>query len=288
VYPRAMPPWTAERTVDAALARALIRGQFPALEGEPTPLGQGWDNSAFLVGDVVFRFPRRQLAVTLLERESRHLPALQELPLRVPNPIYLGRPSEPYPWPFSGYHRLPGRSACSLDDAQRRAVAAPLGAFLRALHARPAGDAAPDELGRLDIAKKAGQARAELPDLDPILAGHLEVPPPSPGRPQVLVHGDLYARHLLVDGDRLSAVIDWGDVHRNDPAIDLSVAWSFLPPEARADFRAAYGDIDDETWRLARFRATTHSILTATYAAAIGDAELAAEGARALDHLRAM
>lgn len=39
--------------------------------------------------------------------------------------------------------------------------------------------------------------------------------------------------------------------HRH-PACDLNVVYSFLPPDARASFFAAYGDVDEETKRLAR------------------------------------
>ncbi len=41
-----------------------------------------------------------------------------------------------------------------------------------------------------------------------------------------LMHGDLYARHLLLDESfQLSRVIDWGDLHAGDGAVDLAVAW---------------------------------------------------------------
>ncbi|MCH7839494.1 MAG: phosphotransferase [Planctomycetes bacterium] len=44
-----------------------------------------------------------------------------------------------------------------------------------------------------------------------------------PAKSTTLVHRDLYARHMLVDDDgRPCGVIDWGDVHVGDPAIDLS------------------------------------------------------------------
>jgi hypothetical protein len=53
--------WAAEVTVDEALARRLIGGQFPELELRSlSPLGQGWDMTVWLAdGRWVFRFPRR-------------------------------------------------------------------------------------------------------------------------------------------------------------------------------------------------------------------------------------
>jgi aminoglycoside phosphotransferase (APT) family kinase protein len=39
---------------------------------------------------------------------------------------------------------------------------------------------------------------------------------------------------------RLNAIIDFGALTAGDPASDLSVAWMFLPPNARAAFWSAY------------------------------------------------
>ena len=61
---------------------------------------------------------------------------------------------------------------------------------------------------------------------------------PWSGRP-VWLHGDLHPGNLVVRGNRLAAVIDFGDLTAGDPATDLSVAWSALPPEVRPTFRAA-------------------------------------------------
>ena len=83
-------PWTAEREVTPELARALVREQFPELPAQRVePFGSGWDNTAFLVdGDAVFRFPRKQSTVELLELESRVLPRLAgtRVPADVPAP----------------------------------------------------------------------------------------------------------------------------------------------------------------------------------------------------------
>jgi aminoglycoside phosphotransferase (APT) family kinase protein len=107
--------------------------------------------------------------------------------------------------------------------------------------------------------------------------------PPAAPVPPVLVQGDLYARHLLVDdGARLAGVIDWGDVHIGERAVDLSVAHGFLPPRARAAFRQAYGPIDAPTWARAAARAVQHAALLACFALHVGDADLRREAALAL------
>jgi aminoglycoside phosphotransferase (APT) family kinase protein len=99
-----------------------------------------------------------------------------------------------------------------------------------------------------------------------------------------LVHGDFYVRHLLVDEEhRLAGVIDWGDVHIGDPAIDLAAAHSFLPLDAHAVFRKTYGNISEETWNLARLRAILSSTYIMLYGHHAKDPDLVREGIRSLN-----
>ena len=106
---------------------------------------------------------------------------------------------------------------------------------------------------------------------------------------QALVHGDLYARHLLLDDQaRLCGVIDWGDIHVGHPAVDLSVVHAFLPPAARLAFLQAYGrPVDPGSWRLARFRALFSALAIVLYGKDTGDGPLEAEGRQALVHILA-
>ena len=99
------------------------------------------------------------------------------------------------------------------------------------------------------------------------------------------MHGDLYARHLLVDEAKaLAGVIDWGDVHVGDPALDLSIAFSFLPPAARHTFRQTYGEIDEATWARARFRALHYGAILVEYGANSADLAIKALGEYALQY----
>ena len=286
--------WEPEFDVDEQLAERLISGQFSQLAGATIArFGAGMDNVAFLVANrYVFRFPRRTIVVPLLEREERILPRIaQQLPLPIPFPQFIGKPDLGYPWTFAGYERLRGTSACSLplsrDD--RTAMARPLGEFLGALHSidLQTGIAAglpDDELGRLDHRKRfpLAQQRFEelhsaglIADASPFLQFLAAHPPAGPRERRCIVHGDLYARHLLVDRHhRLSGIIDWGDVHLGDPALDMMAAFSMLPASAYRDFKNAYGGVDDETWLLAKYRAVYHGSLVAHYGMHINDAAL--------------
>lgn len=300
------PAWTAEVVVSEDLARSLIESQFPQLApARVEPLGQGFDNTAFRVnGTHVFRFPRRQVAVPWLEAEVRLLPAItHRLPLPIPIPTLVGVPAEGYPWPFAGYPVIPGRTACAanLDAAQRAAAAAPLARFLKALHSIPREEAirlgaGADTIRRLDLPHRLSRARADLGrlrerglgrDLRPFETILASATPDYTPRADTLVHGDLYARHLLVDETgRLAGVIDWGDIHVGDPAVDLAIAHTFLPPAAWPLFRESYGPIDEITWSVARLRALWHTTMVVLYAHAREDAHLLRAGLAAMDSLR--
>ncbi len=305
------PSWQPDIVVDAELARALITEQLPELADRPvTPLGRGIDNAAFLVDGWVFRFPCRRIAVPWLEREVRLLPRLAgRLPVPAPNPQRSGAPSERFPFPFAGYRCLPGVTGCSvsLDGERGVAVAAALGGFLRALHDTPADlvEAARvggDDLRRLDVPWRLDLTRQRAERLrrqgqvalaervEALVAAAAAALPSDAAAASTaegcLVHGDLYARHLLVDGERLSGVIDWGDAHRGDPALDLAFVLT-LPPRARAAFQAAYGPVAPEVWGRARFRAVCHSVAVAGLGHEVGDEALWRVGVAALSRLAA-
>ncbi len=299
-------PWSADREVAPELARSLIEQQFPDIDTAiPVSYGEGWDNAAYLVnGDTVFRFPRRNIAASLLEREARVLHLLApHLPLPIPVPTWIGSPTESYPWVFAGYKQIPGVTAdrSSLTDQDRAQLAPQLAHFLTALHQIPIDSetrawAPDDDLNRADIPARAPKVIDRLNGIREESNAHqvdtaldfinrlTTNPTPNTQRPTpTWVHGDLYSRHLLVDEElRLCGIIDWGDVHLGDPALDLSIAFSFLPPAARTRFRESYGPIDEDTWDRARFRALHYAPILIEYGRSTKDEAIKSAGRDAL------
>jgi len=271
-----MHRWAAEVAVEEELVRRLVAGQFPELELRSLRLlDEGWDNAVWVVDERwAFRFPRRELGASLGERELAVLPLVAPLlPLPVPLPRFLGRPAEGYPWPFWGAALLPGREGSEAGD--RAPLARPLGEFLRVLHSLEIDVELPfDPSGRADPARRVPHAREALADLERL--GLWRVPAPAervlgealllpPATEAVLAHGDLHFRHLLVEEDRLTGVIDWGDVCRAPRSLDLQVVWSFFPPGARAAFLDAYGPVDEDTLLRARMLAISLCAVLAAY-----------------------
>jgi aminoglycoside phosphotransferase (APT) family kinase protein len=297
--------WDADSQVTEQDAALLIEQQFPALApAQVETLGVGWDNVALLVNrHFVFRFPRRLIAAGLVEREARILPQLApHLPYPIPVPEYVGTPTTAYPFVFAGYAFVPGQTACqcacTADD--RIALAPQLAAFLAALHRIPISAAtrlwAPgDEIARGDLPHRAPKVKERIltnvAGLEASAVRRLAdmvddlATTPAPVEGLCWVHGDFYARHILLDeAHRLAGVIDWGDVHVGEPALDLSIAFTFLPPVARREFRRVYGAIDSATWRRARFRAIHYGAILTEYGASVGDEAIRALGEYALRH----
>jgi len=101
---------------------------------------------------------------------------------------------------------------------------------------------------------------------------------------KVVVHGDFYVRHIMVDDRcKVTGVIDWGDLHMGDPAIDLGVLFAFLPIEAHAEFLQTYGEVSEGTWHLARLRAIYHSSIFALYGHDTKNADVLEEAIWALN-----
>jgi len=263
----------AEVDVDEPLLERLLEAQHPDLAGEPIRrFAEGWDNVLFRLGSrFLARMPRRAVAAPQIEQEARWLPVLApRLPLDVPAPVRLGGPGEGYPFPWTVSAWLEGTPAAGTDVDPARA-AADLGAFLAALHgiAPPAdgpesyargvsprvrSDFLLEKLGRERVRSQVDAARVEA------LWRELAAAPDWEG-PPVWCHGDLHPFNLLAQGGRLSAALDWGDMHVREPAPDLASAWMLLPVDAHAAFLAAYGAVDATTLRRAKAWALYFSVM---------------------------
>jgi aminoglycoside phosphotransferase (APT) family kinase protein len=295
-----MSEWAADVTVDADLARRLIRGQFPALAADDLVLvGEGWDVTAWRVDeDWLFRFPRRDVVVPGLLRERAVLPRLAPLlPVGIPAAVFDGEPAAGYPHPFSGARYLPGAEIGCEPSDDHTMLALDLAGFLRSLHDADltevgAVDLPVDVVARADMRNRVPMTLARFDELEQhgiwqaparirdVVAAALDLPPPTTLR---LTHGDLHFRQVLVTGGRLSGVVDWIDICRGDPAIDLPLYWSLVGPDGRRAFRDRYGPIDGDQLVRARVLALFLSGTLALYGHVEGHGAVLREALAGLD-----
>ncbi|GAB2978154.1 aminoglycoside phosphotransferase family protein [Saccharothrix stipae] len=252
--------------IDAGLVRRLLASQFPRWADLPvTPVEvDGWDNRTYRLGDdLTVRLPTAEGYAPAVAKEHRWLPVLApSLPVPVPVPLALGVPGEGYPFHWSVRRWLEGRTASPDRIEDMAAFAVSIADFIRALHRVDASDgpragahsfyrgASPGHYddgtrralvaleGRVDT----GRAAAVWDDA---------LRAPDWAGPPVWFHGDIAHGNLLVDGGKLTAVIDFGTSGVGDPACDLVIAWTMFSGESRRAFREAV-ELDEATWARAR------------------------------------
>jgi aminoglycoside 2''-phosphotransferase len=226
-------------------ARAVIREQTPLAARTVAELGRGTDSVAYLVDDDwVVRFPIVAEARETLRRELALLPMLAPaLPVAIPAVEHVGRRGDELA--FAAYRRLPGepltaeRFASLEAGAQEQALARVVD-LLRVLHGFPVPDAVRAGV-QPEVLKGAYHAaqRALPRDVERVL-GHADAARladafdryerdcPVSERPAVVLHADIKPAHLLIDGGRVSGLVDWGDVCLGDPDFDVAVIAMFF------------------------------------------------------------
>ena len=120
-----------------------------------------------------------------------------------------------------GWHEVPEPARTRLAEQTIDALAA-----LHDLDPSPLGEPVSP---RSDL-DRLGRRLGRFDPLPPVLTGALawlarRIPDP-PGRPAI-VHGDFRMGNLVVDGDRLTGVLDWEMAAPGDPLSDLD--WCFIP-----------------------------------------------------------
>lgn len=248
------PP--ADIDITVADVDRLLADQHPSLRGPLHRVAHGWDNAVFRLGDdLAVRLPRRETAAHLIAHEQRWLPSLaRRVPVPIPVPVAVGEPDELYPWRWSVVPWFAGRRALDLAPHDRDAFAGELAGVLRALHTTAPSEAPRNPYRGVPMAERDHTVRERLTALPELLrVWDAGLAASGWDGPPLWLHGDLHPGNIVVDGTRLAALIDFGDVCAGDPASDLSVAWLAFTTRGRAAFREALADrYDDADWTRAR------------------------------------
>ncbi|PWY54625.1 aminoglycoside phosphotransferase [Legionella qingyii] len=251
--------------IDVSLVRSLIDSQFPQWANLPIkPVAfSGWDNRTFHLGsEMTVRLPSDAFYALQVEKEQRWLPYLApHLTLPIPSPIAKGEPAEGYPWQWSIYRWIEGQTASVERIKDLSLFAEDLAKFLLEFQTI---DSAGGPLAGEHSFYRGGPLityDAEVQEAIKILAEQTDTVTLSSiwsealaqtwQKDPVWVHGDIAVGNLLIQGGRLCAVIDFGQLAIGDPACDLVIAWTFLKAQSREVFRRIL-QLDNATWARAR------------------------------------
>ncbi|MGZ4130966.1 MAG: aminoglycoside phosphotransferase family protein [Actinomycetota bacterium] len=248
--------------IDPDLVRRLLVEQFPDIAGSPIEAVEstGTVNALFrIVDDFVARLPLVSWWSEGIEREWRWLPWLSQrvTSVRLPEPVFKGRPAGEYPFPWAVHRWIGGTTYDDALIADERVAAETLAAFVLELRSIEVVDDAPSA-GRRRLQELDEQTRERIRASDGLIdssaATHVweeALGAPSWNGDAGWIHADLLRPNLLVSGGRLDAVIDFGGVGVGDPATDLMPAWSVFGSAGRAVFRDALG-ADAASWSRGR------------------------------------
>ena len=195
------------------------------------------------------RLPRRKMAIPLLLDELHWLPKIKDqLPLPIPAPIRKGQPDSNIPCAWSIVPWFDGTNAGV--QVPRASEMFRMVDFLQALHKLPC-EGAPENSHRqsplsekMDFLTKAFEKLSSTTDLitskiKQVLQHAIAAPLATS---QVFIHGDLHPRNIVVHEQKLSAIIDWGDMTAGDASTDLASLWMlFSDDQLRIEALKKYG-----------------------------------------------
>lgn len=284
--------WDPTNVIQSDTVKQILNEQFPNFPIKSIEqIGEGFDNTVFILNDeILLRFPRREVAVTILEVEKKLLPSINEyISFQTTIPFIFGQPSEKFPWPFLGYNYIKGKPPVHLTRQERINTIEPLAKILKQLHSIPLSTLTHlnlhgDELRRLDIKYRKPQflkyveeaIKLKLIPSEMKIKHYIEnLHEVIPKTPLVLVHGDLHFKNMIVNDEHvLKGIIDWGDAHIGQRELDLSIVFSIIPSDKRESFYEIYGQISNESKLIAQFKSIYTTVILILFANDIDDEDL--------------
>ncbi len=268
-----------EFEIDELLVHALLEEQCPQWAYLPlhAVASSGTDNALFRLGnEYVVRLPRVEWAVgsvtTSIAKEFEWIPKISRL-LKIPisEPVFKGSANSYYSWPWIVAKWHDGYNPLFEQHDEYELLAQDVAIFLNELHgiSLANGPASRRGVALHELDKETRQAISELEgevDVQAVTSLWTRLTTISSWNKKPLwVHGDFLPGNILVQDNRLRAVIDFSDVGMGDPACDLVIAWSLFNAHSRQVFRAALDHIDDATWERGRGWALSIALIMLPY-----------------------
>lgn len=268
-----------EFEIDERLVYMLLNSQCPEWASLPLEaiLSSGTDNALFRLGsECIVRLPRIEWAIGSIKqsinKEYEWIPQIARfLKIPISEPVFKGNSENFYPWPWLVTKWNEGHNPNFEKEKEYEFLAKDLACFLNELHGIKLANGPLSRRGvpLKEIDAETRKALTELEgeiDIQSVahLWNHLSNLPSWIKEP-VWVHGDFLPGNILVQNNRLSAVIDFSDVGIGDPACDLIVAWSLLKPHSRRIFKENLENIDHDTWERGRGWALSIALIMLPY-----------------------
>lgn len=270
-----------ELEIDASFASKLIETQCPQWSGLPiVPIkSSGTDNALFRLGnEYIIRLPRIEWEVGSVNKsimkEYEWLPKIAKfLKIPISEPIFKGYPDPSYPWAWLVSKWNEGQNPDFEKDNEYEFLAKDLAYFLNEFHKinLPNGPLSrrgiPLNTKILDeeTKKAISELENEMDTSKISLLWKQLSNIPNWNKDPVWMHGDFLPGNILIQNNRLSAVLDFTDVGIGDPACDLVIAWSLLNPNSRFIFRQTLEHIDDNTWERGKGWALSIALIMLPY-----------------------
>lgn len=268
-----------EFEIDESLVHILLKSQCPRWANLPLKAihSSGTDNALFRLGsEYVVRLPRIEWEpgsiIKTINKEYEWLPKLARL-LKIPisEPVFKGESDNSYPWIWLVTKWNEGHNPYFEKENEYEFLAKDLANFLNELHGI---DLATGPTSRRGVPLK--EVDTETRNAIGELEGEIDIPLvtslwhrltniPLWNKKPVWIHGDFLPGNILVQDNRLNAVIDFSDVGIGDPACDLIIAWSLFNVHSRKTFKENLENIDDTTWERGRGWALSIALIMLPY-----------------------
>jgi len=270
--------------LDASTCRKITAELMGINQKKTVAVTEGWNNLVLHVQHkVAFRFPRSHLQAGYLRAEQKFLSEFaQTTSLPIPRPILHRRAGLRFP--FMRYEYVQGAPLThekfkAMPPTAQVIVARQLGEFLTSLHAFPVRRAQVlgiphDNIRALETSemKKAKKfifpllSQKEQEWITRIFTAWKSF---TRGRvlPSCVVHADLKEEHILFNEDKgvISGVIDFGDVHIDDPAVDFASLVQYRGNCAENALKAYKRPVDESFRRRMDFYVQREKIFVLTY-----------------------